>query len=189
MDSPVTSPEKSRGVRFIATYKAAKAVIQLVLVCLLAVGLNDHRFSSLQERLIEWHAHLTATWSNKLAVWFETNLTRPHLRVAVVALGADFLLTATESWALYKDKAWGEWLVVVATSGLIPFEIYEIFQRPRVARFVVLLINAVVVAFLVSRQLMQHRTSNQAALAEASKHADSLPPVDDRMHHVPQSQD
>jgi uncharacterized membrane protein (DUF2068 family) len=167
-----THPATPRGVRFIATYKAAKAVMQLVLTCILAAGLNDARLSAVQARLVEWHSHLTAAWSNKLAVWLEANLTRSHLRIAIVALAADCLLTAIESWALFKDKPWGEWLVVIATSGLIPFEIYEIIERPRITRVLVLVVNALVVAYLARRQLVRHR-GHARAKRDAEVRADA----------------
>lgn len=163
-----THHAKARGVRFIALYKAAKAVIQLVLVCVLAAGLNDRRLSAVQEHLVAWHAHLTAAWSNTLAAWLEANLTLSHLRLAIAALGADCLLTCVEAWALYKDKPWGEWLVVVATSGLVPFELYEIVERPRMTRVLVLLVNALVVAYLVRRQWAFHVAHQARRRAAAS---------------------
>lgn len=162
-DAQIHKPheEKSRGVRFIATYKAAKGVLLIVLVCIIAAGLNERRLTALQEYIVHWHENLTAAWSNKLAVWLEANLVRSRLRIAMAALGADAVLSGVEAWALYKEKPWGEWLVVIATSGLVPFEIYEIFHKLTVTRVAVLMLNLAVVGYLARRQLTRSRALRQ----------------------------
>ena len=45
-----------------------------------------------------------------------------------------------------------EWLVVIATTIPVPFELYELFHEPSLARFGVLLVNAVIAAYLWHRR-------------------------------------
>ena len=40
------------------------------------------------------------------------------------------LLMGTEGIALYLRKPWARWFTIIATSSLIPLEVYEIARRP-----------------------------------------------------------
>jgi uncharacterized membrane protein (DUF2068 family) len=57
-------------------------------------------------------------------------------------------LTALEAWALRRGRPWGAWLVVGATSALLPFEIYEIWRVPRVSRIGLFALNLLICAYL-----------------------------------------
>jgi uncharacterized membrane protein (DUF2068 family) len=46
---------------------------------------------------------------------------------------------------------WAEWLTIIITSSLIPFEIYEICRHPTAIKVAVLLINVAIVAYLLYR--------------------------------------
>jgi uncharacterized membrane protein (DUF2068 family) len=55
----------------------------------------------------------------------------------------------TEGIGLFLRKRWAEILTIVATAGLIPLEVYEIFHHPTLLKVLVLLVNVAVVAYLV----------------------------------------
>ena len=59
-------------------------------------------------------------------------------------------LFLTEGIGLWFQKCWAEWLTVIATSSLIPIEIYEIWKQCGVVKLVVLGINVAVVIYLVT---------------------------------------
>jgi uncharacterized membrane protein (DUF2068 family) len=63
-----------------------------------------------------------------------------------VAYAALFL---TEGTGLLFRKRWAEWLTIIATSSLMPFEVYELIKKFTVVRLVVLVINAAVVLYLI----------------------------------------
>ncbi len=66
------------------------------------------------------------------------------------ALGAGYAaLFLTEGTGLLFRQRWAEWLTIVATSSLLPFEVYELLQKFTVVRVVAILINAAVVLYLV----------------------------------------
>ena len=66
------------------------------------------------------------------------------------ALGAAYAaLFLTEGTGLLFRKRWAEWLTIVATSSLMPFEIYELVQKFTAVRLVALLVNAAVVLYLI----------------------------------------
>ncbi len=78
-------------------------------------------------------------------------------RIKAAGIGA-FLLAGiflVEGLGLWMRKLWAEWLTVVATSLFIPVELHEIAMRPGLARFLVLVVNLAVVAYLVRQIRMK----------------------------------
>jgi uncharacterized membrane protein (DUF2068 family) len=67
----------------------------------------------------------------------------------------------TEGIALYLGKPWARWFTIVATSSLIPVEIYEIIRRPQLIRVAALIVNVGVVAYLWRRHDLAGRGSSQ----------------------------
>ena len=68
------------------------------------------------------------------------------------ALGAGYAsLFVTEGIGLLFRKRWAEWLTILATSSLMPLELYELIKKFTAIRVIVLLINAAVVLFLIYR--------------------------------------
>lgn len=68
------------------------------------------------------------------------------------ALGAGYAaLFLTEGTGLLFRQRWAEWLTIVATSSLMPLELYELIKEFTVLRLLVLLVNTAVVLFLVYR--------------------------------------
>ena len=66
------------------------------------------------------------------------------------ALGAGYAaLFLTEGTGLLFRKHWAEWLTIVATSSLMPIEVYELFKKFTAVRLVALLINAALVLYLI----------------------------------------
>jgi len=66
------------------------------------------------------------------------------------ALGAGYAaLFLTEGTGLLFRKRWAEWLTIVATSSLMPFEVYELLKEFTAVRLLALFVNAAVVLYLV----------------------------------------
>ena len=65
-------------------------------------------------------------------------------------LGAGYAaLFLTEGTGLLFRKRWAEWLTIVATSSLMPFEVYEVIRKFTALRLVALIVNAAVVLYLI----------------------------------------
>ena len=60
-------------------------------------------------------------------------------------------LFAVEGIGLWMKKRWGEFLTIVATSSLLPLEMYEVIKHMTLLRIAVLVSNAAIVAYLVWR--------------------------------------
>jgi uncharacterized membrane protein (DUF2068 family) len=61
-------------------------------------------------------------------------------------------LEATEGVGLAARRRWAEYLTVIATGILIPFEVYEVLLRPTLFKVGALLLNLAVVGYLAYRK-------------------------------------
>jgi uncharacterized membrane protein (DUF2068 family) len=59
------------------------------------------------------------------------------------------VLELVEGVGLFYRRRWAEWLTVVATTLLIPLELYEVVRSPSLLKAGGIAVNVVVVAYLV----------------------------------------
>lgn len=71
-----------------------------------------------------------------------------ELGIVAFLYAALFLAEGIGLWSL---KRWGEWLTIVITGSLLPFEVYELWHRPTLPKTAVLAINMAIVWYLVRR--------------------------------------
>jgi len=73
------------------------------------------------------------------------NGTMLGLTAVVFAIG---IINCVEAVGLHYRYRWAEWLTVIATGVLIPFELYEVLESISVLKVVILVLNTVVVYYL-----------------------------------------
>lgn len=137
-----------RGVIYIGIFKLACAVLLF-----LAAGgifrLLDANIGETLTRLV-LSAHLDP--ENRLierVLAFLAGMDAHRLRLIDAGTFFYGLLQLVEGIGLIRGKHWAEYLTIFATSSLIPFELYEIMEKPGTVRFLVLLINLLIVAYLL----------------------------------------
>src|SRR5205823_7078273 len=101
--------------------------------------------------------------AERFLAWFHVNPANPHIESFLARItnvsplrfreaGAGALVfaafIAVEGWGLHKRRVWAEWLTIVATSLLIPVEIYELYEKKSVGKLVALVLNVAVVMYL-----------------------------------------
>jgi uncharacterized membrane protein (DUF2068 family) len=64
---------------------------------------------------------------------------------AAIAYGA---LEEVEGVGLFRRRRWAEWLTVIATSVLIPLELYEVVHKPSWLKIGGVTVNIVIVVYL-----------------------------------------
>jgi uncharacterized membrane protein (DUF2068 family) len=77
----------------------------------------------------------------------------------IAALGYG-LLELVEGGGLWLDMLWAEYLTVIATSLLIPFELYELAHKPSFVKAAGIAVNVAIVAYLayaLQRRLAHER--------------------------------
>jgi uncharacterized membrane protein (DUF2068 family) len=146
----VRMPPPPTGLRLIVTYKLTKAVLQVAAAVLLFYGAAHGLNARLAEFAEQLREHAVHAWSNVFAAALLRFTHSKHsLGFTAYALLADAVLSSVEGWAISRGHTWGEWLVVVTTAGLIPFEIWALLHHIRAGRVVLLVLNLAIVAYLV----------------------------------------
>jgi len=140
------------GIGLIVLYKLAKAVAELSLVAaFLLVGpgrLAEH--ARAVAAFVRHHA--ASAWSAALAERLTGAATERHARVVTLALLLDGVFTCIEGWVLHRRYPWGRWLVIAATSCLLPFEVVALARHHSAGRASLLVLNLLIVAYLVRRK-------------------------------------
>ncbi|HMF98950.1 MAG TPA: DUF2127 domain-containing protein [Vicinamibacterales bacterium] len=136
---------------WIIAFKAFKTVSLVALgITLLATRRGDP-VDLLTRFALAVHLPLSSELFDR-ALRLAMNLTlRRQTAIGVTALGYA-LLMGSEGIALYLRKPWARWFTIIATSSLLPIEIYEIVREVRPLRVAVLLANVAVVIYLVKRK-------------------------------------
>jgi uncharacterized membrane protein (DUF2068 family) len=143
------APEPRLGVlRIIAIYKLVKVLLLLAL----AYGEVRLHDASLAAKLLTWASArplgLERQVVTQLLTWFSgISASGIHtLRLVTLCYAAVF---AIEGIGLWMRKRWAEWMTTIITASLIPFELWELFNRPNVGKVLVPLANVAIVVILV----------------------------------------
>jgi uncharacterized membrane protein (DUF2068 family) len=75
-----------------------------------------------------------------------------HVSVLAIAAIVYASLEATEGVGLALRRRWAEYLTVIATGILIPYELYEVVRHPTLFKVGALLLNVAVVGYLGYRK-------------------------------------
>src|SRR5690242_8786893 len=76
----------------------------------------------------------------------------PHVTLLAIGAFAYAALEGTEGIGLAMRRRWAEYLTVIATGVLIPFEAYEVFHHATLFKVGALLLNLAVVGYLGYRK-------------------------------------
>jgi uncharacterized membrane protein (DUF2068 family) len=175
----MTPAERQRAtLRLITFYKLLKAAAALGFAVLLWALIVLGKTDLVADQAERARHHLTAAWSLHLLSAFVSAADRHHVEFAASALTMDGAFTLLEWYALHTGRPWGEWLVVVATAALVPFEGIAIVRHRSVGRIVILVVNVAIVTFLARDAYAKHRAAKElkkAATAKAEADASMLP--------------
>jgi uncharacterized membrane protein (DUF2068 family) len=154
-----TAPDGQRelALRLIIVGKLVKAIFVLTTAAIFAALLLTGSSVHLHGFATSLREHVTEAWSVYLADAVISVTERRHLAVATGALLLDGTCTSLEWYALRRGHTWGEWLVVAATSSLLPFEIVALARHHHAGRFVILLVNVAIVLYLVRHAFRHHQ--------------------------------
>ena len=163
-DSPSASQPVGRldGLRLIGLIKLGKAALLLATT----YGLYRLRKPDLVDQLYDWLYSLTDTFERRLLErgldWVDS-LGAARIHNIVLATSVYIAILLAEGTGLFMRKPWAEWLTVVASASLIPFELWHLFFGVRHHPWAVLaatLLNVVIVIYLI-RVLQKARRARQ----------------------------
>ena len=142
-------PERSRRfLKLIAVERAARGLVLLGAGTYLLFNLNRD-FGRLAERAIRAVELDPRRHFLRRLIDYLHNLHASELRIIAVAAIGYAVLELVEGVGLWLDQLWAEYLTVIATSLLLPFELYELVRHPSVWKAGGILVNLVIVGYLV----------------------------------------
>lgn len=159
----VTDQPHNPALAAIAIYKFAKATLS-VLSAVVAWRLMDPHLEAAMH-----------SWAESLPVGFSEHLIREALaqvsgvpafrwrQLGIVSLMYAAVFTL-EGIGLWRERRWAEYLTIVTSSLLLPFEFMAVMHHATLVRTGVLLANAVIVAYLI---VVTTRNRRPADVAES----------------------
>jgi len=156
------APWEDFVLRFIAIYKLLHAAF------FIAVGFEFIKLKHGHQNVVEiLNTYIIIPYNldpeNRWVDWVldKAAMLSPHL--ALVAWVSFFYaaLFAAEGIGLYMRKHWAEYLVVIVTGSLLPFEIYELFHKLAWWKFGVVVGNVLIVVYLIHRLILDAHSKVQ----------------------------
>jgi uncharacterized membrane protein (DUF2068 family) len=159
------------GFRVIGTLKLISGALALA-VGIGVVRFLDHDPGPRAERVaihlgLDPHNHIIHSLISRL-----TGIDRKHLHALQIGTFFYALLHLVEGIGLILERDWAGYLVIVATSSLIPFEIYEIFGRPSLLRISLFVVNVAIVIYLIVTLRREHQARKSRSPARRDGKAD-----------------
>jgi uncharacterized membrane protein (DUF2068 family) len=165
---------RSLGVlRLIAVFKFCKAALVIVT----GFGLLRFYEPSVQIALYRLLGGLPYAFEQHLlreAIAFLSGMSPKRIQIIAVATFAYAGLFVVEGVGLWRGLHWAEVLTVVATSSLIPIEIYELAKHPSPNKVLVIVVNVAILGYLLWR-LRREAAARHATAAAAHELADRRP--------------
>jgi len=159
-----------RYLKIIALFKTAKGLLLLALGFSLIV-LNSRTYwmdaisDWADDELLVVHSKTLHYLLNQL----QNALAGGHLRTTgLLALSYSAVLF-TEGVGVYLQQRWAEFLMILATGALIPFEAHHLWAKPSLGATVILAVNCFIVWFLyrvLKRDKEQLHTEPKKELVE-----------------------
>jgi uncharacterized membrane protein (DUF2068 family) len=142
---------RSGVLRWIIAFKATKAIALTILGVALLTTRRADPVDLVIRLALAVHLPLTSRLLGRAIAVLSTLTISKQTTLALTAF-AYATLMGSEGVALYLRKPWARWFTIIATSSLIPIEVYEIGRKPDLTRIVVLVTNAAVVVCLWRRR-------------------------------------
>jgi uncharacterized membrane protein (DUF2068 family) len=150
------APRSRRILRLIALERGIRGVVLLAAGAYLLFHLSTDfgRWAEQAMRAVELDPRQPLL--HRLIAYLH-DLHGSELRViALLALGYG-VLELVEGVGLWLDQLWAEYLTVIATSLLIPFELYELARKPSIWKAAGIAVNVAIAVYLA--RLLRRRLS------------------------------
>ena len=133
---------------------AALKLFEALVLCATGVAALELLRPDINQALADWAALLPVASEQHLAQHLLNSLTGlgPH-RIKALGIGvfAYAALFVVEGIGLLYRKRWAEWITVVTTAMLVPFELWELAHHTTLPKIAALVINLLVVWYLIHR--------------------------------------
>ena len=153
-------PRSRRVLRLIALERMVRGVLLLVAGIYLLLHLHSD-FGRLADRVMRAiEVDPRRPFFHRI-IGYLHHLHASEIRTAAIVACGYGALELVEGTGLWLDQLWAEYLTVIATSLLIPFELYELVRHPTVFKAGGLLVNVAIVVYLA--YLLRRRTKARSS--------------------------
>ena len=164
-DTPPPPLRSLAVLRVIAVFKFLKSAF------VITTGLGLLRFydPEFQKTLYRLIGGLPYAFEQKLlreGLAYLSGMSPKRIQIIAVATFVYAGLFLVEGVGLWMGLHWAEVLTAVATSSLIPLEIYELWRHPTFNKVLVIALNVLILAYLIwrlRREAALHRAARPAA--------------------------
>ena len=141
-------PDRNRILLTIALFKFFKAAA-MITAAILAI---TFRHANLTVIATHWVNKFRMDPHNQYVDWVLDHTKLVHAKQLEMLAAGTFiyaLLFLAEGIGLYREKVWGEYLVIVEVCLLMPVEIIEICAKPDLVRISLLIANIFILIYLI----------------------------------------
>jgi uncharacterized membrane protein (DUF2068 family) len=175
MTGAADPPRSRRVLRLIALERGGRGLLLLAAGVYLLFHVNSD-FGRLAERVMRAiELDPRRPFFHRIVAYLH-HLHASELRIAaIVAIGYG-VLELVEGTGLWLDQLWAEYLTVIATSLLLPFELYELVHRPSVWKAAGIIVNLAIVGYLTYLLRRRVRSSRLPEPTATGERLDELSP-------------
>ena len=138
----------AKAIRAIAIFEMVKGflgfAVGITLISLLHKDLETVAGNVLEYLHIDPTGHFAEMFVERASKINESNIV-----IFVVLAFVYTLVRLVEAYGLWRLRTWAEWFAIISGMIYLPIEIYEIFQKPTVVRFVIFFFNLALVLYLI----------------------------------------
>jgi uncharacterized membrane protein (DUF2068 family) len=160
-----TSNSPQVGLKAAALFEALKGLL-VILAGLGLLAFVRHDAQAFAERLV-LHLHLNpARHYPRIFIEAAGRLTDARIWLFATGALAYSALRFAEAYGLWRARPWAEWIGIVSGCVYLPVEVVALVRRPTILKAILLVLNALLVAYLSviryrqSRELRQRIQSN-----------------------------
>lgn len=169
------------GLRTVAVVETLKGVA-VVALCFVLLSLLHKDLDTVVDHLTQW---LRLNPDSRVADWFYELADRTTGRGIWTAATVGLAYSAcrfVEGYGLWHERHWAEWFAVISGAIYLPLELFALIAHPHWVRFVVLIVNLLVVLYIL-RILLENRRERYEAKACMNKSGDGANDCMDKSGH------
>ena len=154
------SPRSRRLLKLIAAERIVRSILLVAAGVYLLTHL-DKDFGNLAAKVLKAvELDPRRPFFHRIVVYLH-DLHASEIKIAALLAIGYGILELVEGIGLWLDQLWAEYLTVIATSLLLPYEIYELIHRPTIWKVGGITINILIVIYLA--RLLRRRVKREHA--------------------------
>lgn len=144
------------GLRAIALFEMLKGGLALA-AAITIIAIRNRDFEELAEHWID-KLHMNPNWHiSQMFVHAAGNVTESRIWAIVGAAAAYMIVRFVEAYGLWHARVWAEWFVILSGALYLPWEIYEVAERPNAFRYVIFAGNLAIVLYMLYVRVRETR--------------------------------